>query len=412
MAPKIDVIDPIGYERNGVPHEQFRWLRANDPVHWHYDPNERVPGFWAITRLEDIIYVSRHPELFSSHTRTSMFEEMSDADLAAHQQMMLFLDPPEHTRKRSMVNRGFTPRMINQLTDHVHEISHQLVDEICERGEADFVADIAAPLPLYVICEMVGAPLADRKRIFDLSNQLVGFDDPELNTSMETAQEASAEIYMYAHQIAEARQAEPRDDIATKLLQPDAEGNVLTQEEFDLFFLMLTIAGNETTRTAAAGGMLTFFQHPEQWRRLLADRSLLDSAAEEMVRWVTPINLFRRTATQDVELNGKKIKAGDKVVLFYASANRDESVIDDPDTFDIGRLANPHIGFGGGGPHYCLGTHLARLELSVLFEVLTERMPDLELAGEPRRLRSNFVNGLKELPVRFTPSPRRSRASH
>jgi cholest-4-en-3-one 26-monooxygenase len=407
MAPEIDVIDPRVYERGGVPHEQFAWLRANDPVHWHGDPHEGVPGFWSVTRHADIVRVSRHPELFSSHRRTSMFDEFSEADISFYGLMMLFMDPPEHTRKRSLVNKGFTPRMIKQLEEHIRDISHQLIDRIAPKGEADFVTDIAAPLPLYVICELLGAPVEDRDMLFDWSNRLLGFDDPEYSSSYEDAAEVSAQIMGYAAELAALRRAEPGDDIATRLLRPGDDGGELTDEEFQLFVLMLIIAGNETTRNGASGGMLAFFDHPAQWRRLLADRSLLRTAPDEIVRWCSPVNLFRRTATRDTELGGQSVREGDKVVVFYASANRDEEVFADPFTFDVGRDPNPHIGFGGGGPHFCLGTHLARLELSVLFEVLLDRMPDIAPAGEPRRLRSNFINGIKEIPVRFTPSAER-----
>ncbi len=407
--PKIDIIALGQYEESGTPHEQFTWLRKNDPVHWHYDPHEGVPGFWAITKHEDIVFVSRHPELFSSAIRTSMFSEYSDEDLTMQQQMMLFMDPPKHTRQRSYVNRGFTPRMINQLRGHIEDITHSLIDAVCEKGSAEFVRDLAAPLPLQTICELMGAPIEDADFLFEKSNQLVGFDDPELQETPEVAQMAAAEIYMYAQKIADERRQEPRDDIATKLLQPDDEGNLLTDEEFNLFILMLTIAGNETTRTATAGGMLAFFEHPDQWERLKAHPELMRTAADEIVRWTSPLNLFRRTATQDVELRGKTIKAGDKVVMFYPSGNRDEDVFPDPFVFDIARDQSGHIGFGGGGPHFCLGTHLARMNLTILFGALAERLPDIRLDGEVRRMRSNFVNGYKEIPVRFTPTPKRGK---
>jgi cholest-4-en-3-one 26-monooxygenase len=406
---EIDIIDPAVYERGGIPHEQFTWLRDNDPVHWHYDLNEGVPGFWAVTRHEDVVHVSRHPELFSSHTRTSMYEEFTDDEILLYGMMMLFQDPPDHTKNRLKVNRGFTPRMIKQLEGHIRDICNELLDDVVERGEACFAEDIAGHLPAYIICELLGAPPQDRDRITEWSNRLIAFNDPELNGAKEEAAAFATNVFEYAAELAAAREAEPRDDIATKLLQPDADGNRLSIEEFQLFLLMLIIAGHETTRNGSVGGMYAFFQHPDQWERLRADRSLLRTAPDEVVRWTSPINLFRRTATQDTVLGGKQIKAGDKVVVFYGSANRDERVIADPFTFDIGRDPNPHIGFGGGGPHFCLGSHLARLELAVLFETILDRMPDIHLVSEPRRLRSNFVNGVKEMRVGFTPTARRSR---
>ncbi|WP_051712092.1 cytochrome P450 [Spirillospora albida] len=405
-APRIDVVDPGVYEKGGAPHEQFTWLRANDPVHWHPDPNEGVPGFWAITRHEDVVRVSRNPDPYSSHARTSMFEEFTDDDIALYGQMMLFQDPPDHTRLRGMVNKGFTPRMIGRLEDHIRESCHQLIDEATGLGECDFVEEFAVPLPLFTICELLGAPMEDREKIFHWSNKLVAFNDPEFIGDKTESTVCAAEFAEWGGQLAAARASTPRDDIVTKLLQPDADGNKITLEEFQLFIIMLSIAGNETTRTATAGGMIAFFENPDQWERLKADRSLLPTAVEEIVRWVSPLNQFRRQAIRDVELGGKQIKAGDKVVMFYPSANRDESVFEDPFTFDVGRDPNPHLGFGGGGPHYCLGTHLARLNLRIIFETIMDRMPDIRLAGEPRRLRSNFVNGFKEIPVRFTPTKR------
>jgi len=409
VGPEINLVDADTYQRGGAPHEQFAWLREHAPVYWHAHGGEPGwPGFWAVTRHADVEHVSRHPESFSSYRRLALFAEPLEDQVEMQRLMMLNMDPPQHTRQRSFVNRGFTPRMIGRLAKHVREICDTLLDEVVPRGQADFVTDIAAPLPLQVICELVGAPAEDRDRLFELSNTMVGFDDPEFRTSPEEGLEAAAEIYAYAHALAESRRAQPADDIVTRLLQPDDAGEVLTTDEFDLFFLLLTVAGNETTRNAASGGMLAFFEHPGQWQRLLADPALASTAAEEIVRWVSPVNLFRRTATCDTELGGQAIAEGDKVVVFYASANRDESVFTSPQEFDIARDPNPHVGFGGGGPHFCLGRHLAALELRVLLQTLAARMPDIELDGEVSRLRSNFLNGIKHMPVRFTASAPRT----
>ena len=405
MEPMINLIDPDTYQRGGAPHDQFAWLRRNDPVHWHADGGDPSwPGFWAVTRHADIGHISRHPEIFSSSRRLVLFAETPESEIDMQRLMMLNMDPPQHTRQRGFVNRGFTPRMIGRLAKHVREICDTLIDEVAPRGEADFVTDIAAPLPLQVICELVGAPPEDRDWIFDLSNKLVGYDDPEFRHSPEEGMQAAGEMYAYADELAARRRAQPADDIVTRLLQPNDAGEVLSSSEFDLFFLLLAVAGNETTRNAASGGMLALFQHPDQWRRLLADRDLIPTAAEEIVRWVSPVNLFRRTATCDTEIGSRAIAEGDKVVVFYASANRDEDVFTGPQQFDVGRDPNPHVGFGGGGPHFCLGRHLAALELRVLLAALAERMPDIELDGEASRLRSNFLNGIKHMPVRFTPS--------
>jgi cytochrome P450 len=397
----IDLTDQDTYACGGVPHEQLRWLRENAPVYRHHGDRERGwPDFWAVTRHEDVTYVSRHPELFSSHTRLALFDEAPEEHIALQQMMMLNQDPPDHTRKRGFVNRGFTPRAIGVLEQHIRDIARDLVRKVGE--EADFVTDIAAPLPLYVICELLGAPVEDRQKIFEWSNTMIGYDDPEFQATPEDSQAAAAAIYAYAHELAAERAENPRDDIVTKLLEPDPGGDRLSSDEFDLFVLLLMVAGNETTRNAASGGMLAFFDHPGQWERLKADPRLVRTAVDEIVRWVTPVNLFRRTATRDTELHGQKIEEGDKVVVFYSSANRDEAIFTDPYTFDAGRDPNPHIGFGGGGPHFCLGAHLARLELRVLFETLLELMSNIELNGNVRRLRSNFINGIKEMPVRHS----------
>jgi cholest-4-en-3-one 26-monooxygenase len=391
----IDLVDPDLYATGGIPHEQLRWLREHAPVYRH--PGD--PDFWAVTRYDDVVHVSRHPEIFSSHRRLALFHEPDEEHLVLQRMMMLNQDPPEHTRKRAIVNRGFTPRTIGRLEDHIRAICDGLVDDLDGRDEADFVRDLSAPLPLYVICELLGAPPEDREKIFDWSNRLVAQDDPEFRTPGDDGMEAAGELYAYANELAVRRRAEPRDDIVTRLLQPH-DGEELSVEEFDLFVMLLSVAGNETTRNAASGGMLAFFEHPEQWRRL-RDGGLSETFPDEIVRWVSPVNMFRRTAVRDTELGGQRIAEGDKVVVFYASANRDESVFADPTAFDVGRDPNPHIGFGGGGPHFCLGSHLARLELRVLFETLLERLPEIGPAGEARRLRSNFINGIKEMPVRL-----------
>jgi cholest-4-en-3-one 26-monooxygenase len=402
VAAFISLVDPDVYQRGGPPHEQFAWLRAHDPVHWHADGGgPGWPGFWAVTRHQDVEHVSRHPELFSSAERLSLFGEVPEENIQLQRLMMLNMDPPQHTRQRAFVNRGFTPRMIGRLEQHITEICHTLLDGVQQLGTADFVTQIAAPLPLWVICELVGAPVEDRQRIFELSNILIGSADPEYQAEPDAPQLAAAEIYSYAAGLAERRRAEPADDIVTQLLRPDDNGEALTSNEFDLFFLLLTVAGNETTRNAAAGGMLALFEHPAQWQRLLDEPGLIPTAAEEIVRWVSPVNMFRRTAMCDTEVGSRSVAAGDKVVVFYTSANRDEEVFAAPQHFDVGRNPNPHAGFGGGGPHFCLGRHLAALELRVLLRALSERMPGIRLDGEPVRLRSNFVNGIKHMPVRF-----------
>ncbi|MFI6815320.1 cytochrome P450 [Nonomuraea sp. NPDC050328] len=374
---------------------QLAWLREHHPVYWH----EGEPGFWAVTRHADVTHVSRHSELFSSARKLALFNEMPEDQRELQRMMMLNQDPPEHTRRRSLVNRGFTPRTIGALEQHIRDICDDLLDQCTD--EADFVTQVAAPLPLYVICELLGAPVSDRDKIFTWSNRMIGAQDPDYASTPEEGGAAAMEVYAYAAELAAQRAAAPRDDIVSKLLRPTDTGERLTDNEFELFVLLLVVAGNETTRNAASGGMLALFDHADQWARLVADPGLAGTCAEEIVRWVSPVNLFRRTSTCDQELGGVPIKEDDKVVVFYSSANRDAAVFTDPDVFDIGRDPNPHIGFGGGGAHFCLGNHLAKLELRVLFEQLARRFPRLQQTGEARRLRSNFINGIKELPVRL-----------
>ncbi len=398
-AAQINLVDPDVYARGGAPHEQFAWLREHAPVFWHADGGgPGWPGFWAVTRHADVTGVIRHPDIFSSVPRTAAFREWSDPAVERMRVMMINMDPPQHSRLRAFVSRGFTPRMIGHLRDHIADICRDLLEDVAQRSEADFVTDIAAPLPTQVIGELAGARPEDRDRIFELSNRLVGFDDPEFSGSPGEQMHAVAEMFGYATDLAQQRRAQPRDDIVTRLLQPDDAGRVLTALEFNFFFLLLIVAGNETTRNAAAGGMLAFFDHPGQWQRLVAHPSLAPLAAEEVVRWVSPAVLVRRTAVRDTELAGQRIAAGDKVVAFLASANRDEDVFTAPQEFDIGRDPNPHVGFGGG-PHFCLGRHLAALELQVLLAALADKTPGIRPGGEVSRLRSNFLNGIKRMPV-------------
>jgi cholest-4-en-3-one 26-monooxygenase len=314
---------------------------------------------------------------------------------------MLNMDPPRHTKLRGLVNRGFTPVRVAQLERHVREICARILDNVARRGECDFVKNVAAELPLQVIAELMGIPLEEREMVFDWSNRLIGFDDPEFQTSMEDGKLAAAEMYVYANRLAEARRTRPKDDLVSVLMQAEVEGEKLSELEFDLFFLLLAVAGNETTRNLISGGTLKLIENPAERARLLADPALLPTAIEEMLRTVSPVMHFRRTATHDVELHGEKIREGDKVILWYISANRDEDVFAEPERFDVGRTPNEHLAFGIG-QHFCLGANLARLEIRIMFEELLKRLPDVELAGPIRRLRSNFINGIKSMPVRFT----------
>jgi cholest-4-en-3-one 26-monooxygenase len=317
---------------------------------------------------------------------------------------MLNMDPPQHSMHRKIVATGFTPAMIRKLEPHVRDIATNIIDSVASRGSCDFVTEVAAELPLQVIAEMVGVPHEERHKIFDWSNRLIGFDDPELSTSQEDGGQAAAQLFMYAHELAAQRRNEPRDDLVSLLVRAEVDGEVLSEPAFDAFFLLLVVAGNETTRNLISGAMQAFMEHPEQRQRLIDDPSQMTIAVEEMLRWVSPVMYFRRTAQRDTEIRGQKIREGEKVVMYYPSGNRDEDVFGNTaGTFDVTRSPNPHIAFGGGGHHFCLGASLARLEIRVMFEELFRRLPDIQPAGPANRLRSNFINGIKHLPVQFAP---------
>ena len=401
-ALEIDIYDPDVFVP-GVPFDQFKVLRAEAPVYRHPDP-EVPAGFWAVTRYEDVVTISRSPEIFSSQAETCLIFEMPEEQKIAQRMMMLNMDPPDHTRQRSLVNRGFTPRTIGKLEERIAGVCDEIIDKAVATGEGDFVTMVAAELPLVVIAEMIGVPFEDRHKLFLWSNRLLSGDDAEVATEEERAA-ASMEVYAYANELAAERRKCPADDIISKLISPDAEGRELSEFEFDLFFLLLMVAGNETTRNAISGGMQAFIENPDQWARLKADpEGMKATAADEIVRWVSPVMDFRRTVVKDTVLGGQELKAGDKVIMYYPSANRDESVFENPMTFDIGRDPNPHIGFGGGGPHFCLGRHLAKLELEMMLEALARKVDKIELTGPVSRLRSNFINGIKSMPVKITPA--------
>jgi cholest-4-en-3-one 26-monooxygenase len=401
MSVAIDLYSPDTYVA-GMPHDQFEVLRATAPVYHHPDPQLEA-GYWAVTNYADVVTMSRNPELFSSNAETCFISEMPEEAKVEQRHSMVNMDPPEHTRQRSLVNRGFTPRTIGKLHEKIAEVCDKIVDDAIAAGEGDFVTLIAAELPLIVIAELIGVPFEDRHKLFTWSNKMLSGDDPNV-TNPEETMAAMGEVYMYANQLAIDRRENPRDDIITRLISPDLDGNVLSEFEFDIFFVLLMVTGNETTRNALSGGMQALIENPEQWERLKADPAgLKATAAEEIVRWVSPVMDFRRTVMADTELSGVKLKKGDKVIMYYPSANRDELVFENPNTFDIGRDPNPHIGFGGGGPHFCLGRHLAKLEMELMLESLARKVDRVELTGPIDRLRSNFINGIKSMPVRIIP---------
>ncbi|WP_406255380.1 cytochrome P450 [Streptomyces chartreusis] len=387
-----------------VPLPEFAELRQAEPVRWIPQAANvagfQDEGYWAVTRHADVKYVSTHPELFSSTLNTAIirFNEHIERDAIDAQRLILLnMDPPEHTRVRQIVQRVFTPRAIRALEERLRTRALNIAANAREHaGPFDFVTEVACELPLQAIAELIGIPQDDRAKIFDWSNKMIAYDDPEYAITEEVGAESATELIAYAMNMAADRKACPAKDIVTTLVAAEDEGN-LGSDEFGFFVLMLAVAGNETTRNAITHGMHAFLTHPEQWE--LYKRERPETAAEEIVRWATPVVSFQRTATQDTDLGGKRIKKGDRVGIFYASANHDPEVFENPDAFDITRDPNPHLGFGGGGPHYCLGKSLAVLEIDLIFNAVADAMPDLHLVGDPRRLRSAWINGVKELRV-------------
>ena len=406
---EVDLNDLDTFEK-GTPHEQFKLLRAEAPVYRHAGaPGEE--DWWAITKHEDLKLISKSPQLFSSEEKSAIPRDPDPDSLPMLRLIMLNMDPPKHRVYRAIINKAFTPRMVHGLEASVDEMVDRIIDNVVEKGECDFVDELAAPLPMEVICEMMGVPEEDRRGIYELANQMVGFDDPEYSDGKpqkmghNDGEAASAEMFMYAAKLAEKARAHPGDDLATALLNAEVDGQKLTEMEFNSFFLLLAVAGNETTRTVTTNGMLDLIKHPDQRQLVLDDMSLVDSAVEEILRHEPAVHAFRRTALADTEIRGVPIAEGDKLLIWYPSVNRDEDVFEDADVFDVRRSPNDHLSFGVG-EHFCLGANLARMELRKIFRGLLTRLPDIELAAEPRRLRSNFINGVKEMQVRFTPGPK------
>jgi len=381
--------------RAGPPYEVFRELREEEPVAFLPEPDG--PGFWGVFRYDDVVEVSRHPQQFASAPAV-FIQDPPDASVT--QELLINQDPPRHTKLRKLVNRGFTPRQISALEPHLRDIVVGLLDRASEMGSFDLVHDLAVEVPLQVIAELVGVPHEDRHKVFAWTERMMSNDDDDQDAMHADAQVAIAEMFGYADQLIESRIGGDGSDLLSVLLRADVDGDALSQFEVDVFFMLLMNAGSETTRNLITGGTLALFEHPDQ-RALLAERpDLLPGAIEEMLRWVTPVMHFRRTAQEDLEIAGQPIAAGDKVVMWYTSANRDEAQFPEADTFDVTRTPNEHVAFGAGGPHFCLGASLARLETRILFEEMLARMPTLAQAGDPVRLKSNFINGIKSLPVR------------
>ena len=401
----IDLSDHDAFVE-AVPHAAFAELRAEDPVHWNPEPDGS--GFWAVTRYEDIRAVHRDVETFSSELGGTSLEDLDPEQVKARKSM-IDMDPPRHDELRGLIARRFTPRAVGVWEDQVRSVTREVLDLALPTAEFDFVHEIASEIPMQVFAEILGIPHDERRVIIDIGDRLLGNQDPEYKVVDDDAHRnlpfsspAALEMFEFGRRLAKARRAEPRDDIITQLaFEP------LNQQEFDVYFILLATSGNETTRHTITHGLLALLEHPEEMAKLRAagdDLALRKSAAEEMLRWATPVHHFRRTAAVDTELAGTPISAGDKVTTWFVSGNRDESVFERPDAFDIARTPNRHMAFGPGGIHHCMGAHLAKMEIRIAFEELLARVDEIELTGSPERLRSNFFNGIKRLPVRVTHS--------
>jgi cytochrome P450 len=397
-----------------VPYETFAVLRDEAPVHW-YDW-EHGNGFWCITRYEDVVAVMKDWRTFSSETGATALEDL-DPDQIEARKSMLDTDPPKHSSLRAIVNKGFTPRAVAAYEDLLRELTRHVLDEALPMGEFDFVEEVAKQLPIQVLCRILGVPLEDDEQLIEWGDKMIGNTDPDLGGLHPASPESAKyrlypfrspyamEVFNYGHRIAAERRTDPRDDLVSKLVTwEDEEGNRLTEREFDTMFLLLVVAGNETTRQSIAHGMQALMEHPELMAELRDRPELMGTATEEIMRYASPVLHFRRTATTDTEMHGVQIREGDKVVVWLISANNDERQFADPLRFDITRKPNNHVTFGRGGPHFCLGAHLAKLETRVMFEELLPRVSAVEPAGPAKRMHSNFTNAYKSMPVRVTPA--------
>ncbi len=403
LPPGFDFTDP-DLNQQRLPVEELAELRRTAPIWWNPQPPDfgfEDGGYWVVTKHKDVKEISRRSDVFSSQEKTAIprykdgtFGEQVDRGKF----VLLNMDAPHHTHLRKIISRAFTPRAIEVLRDDLRRRAGEIVREAAENGSGDFVEQVAAELPLQAIAGLMGVPQEERKKLFDWSNQMVGDVDPEFADN--DAMGASVELIMYGMQMAADRTANPRDDLVTKLVQADVEGHKLSDDEFGFFVILLAVAGNETTRNSITHGMVAFTEFPDQWELYKKHRPV--TAVDEIVRWATPVTSFQRTALADYELSGVTIKKGQRVLMVYRSANFDEDVFDDPFSFNIIRDPNPHVGFGGTGAHYCIGTNLARMTIDVMFNAIADVMPDLTPLSAPDRLRSGWLNGIKHWDVDYT----------
>ncbi len=406
----IDLTDPdVFVQHGGPPHDYLEMLRRRAPVFWHEPPTAQktmtpiTKGFWVISRHADLVHVSRTPKIFSSEIETSFLWESDEASLPLMQSIMINMDPPQHVKYRRLVQPGFTPKMVKGIERSIRKHARDIVDRVAKKGSCEFVGDLACELPLTLICELIGIPYEDRKMIFEWSNAMIGGDDPDLSPGEGASGGASAQMWLYCNQLAEKKRENPDDTLISKYIHGEVDGEKITEQELNHFFVLLSVAGNETTRNMTSHFMRLLFEHPDQDELLRSDVERdLPGAIEEALRFSPPVMAFRRTALEDTEIRGQEIKAGGKLYLSYPSANRDEEVFPDPMTFDITREKNDHIAFGIG-EHFCLGASLARMQLhAILSEILT-RLADMRPTEPLRIQRSNFIHGITRMPVQFTP---------
>ena len=398
----FDLSSPELYD-GGHPRDAYAYLRNQEPVSWQQNPTQSE-GFWAITRHRDLDFVSKNPRLFSSEEKSCILSEQDEERLVFLRMQMINMDPPRHLKFRRLIRNAFTPRAVDSYNERFREVAKDILDRALVGGECEFVEDVAAELPLIAICELMGVPLDQRKRLFELTNIMIGMDDPELSASEDDGTNAMIEMFMLAQELAAEHRANPQDDIVNVLLNGTVEDEPLSDDEFGNFFLLLMVAGNETTRTVTTHGMRLLMEH-DQYHKLQQEPQLLEGAIEEFLRYNPAVIAFRRTAMEDVEVGGQLIKKGDRVQVYYGAASADEDFFSDGDVFDITRaqredLKNTHRAFGIG-EHFCMGSHLARLELKVIFEEILKRVHNPRCNGDINWLRSNFINGIKTMPIAF-----------
>ena len=396
----IDLSDPKTFLK-GVPHEYFRVLREEAPVQWQAECTLPAflpgPGYWALTRYADITFVSRHPEIFSSEVGSSALNELRPREFAMARYQLIQMDPPRHTELRNLMNTQFKPRAVRDTEAHMRKVVCGTLERLKSRAECDFVDAVSAPISLRVLTNFLGVPDEYTGRFYRWTNTIMRFGEPGVGTLLR-ARIAMLKMFLQSALLARARRRAPAPDVFSSLVNGKFAGEPLTRMMIQVNFFLLIIAGNETTRNALSGGIQALCEHPEQFERLRRDPSLLPQAIEEILRWVSPVMQFRRTALRDTKIGDQIIRKGEKVVMYYGAANRDPRVFDEPEVFDITRKASPHIAFGAG-THFCMGSHIARLEMRVTLEEFLRRFPKVRLTGPPERLESNFISGIKRMPI-------------